>query len=159
MFFVPLPNILRQGNLMKWFHRISSSYSSNHLIFPLSFIILRVLCDFHAKETLTHDNLKLSLLFLIRTSINHYSIIIIQTCFDKATTFVFQNELDLNLCKLRVVYVFWKCHKIFTAIYLHSANLPLEPYVPSLRLQLYKTVRFMFIKSMPVDRSAYIYLF
>lgn len=146
---------------MKWFHRISSSYSSNHLIFPLSFIILKQSSIWFPRRgnTNTDDNLKLSLLFPIRTSINHYTIIIIQTCFDKATTFMFQNELDLNLCKLEVVYVFWKCHKIFTAIYLHSANLPLEPYVPNLRLQLYKTVRFMFIKSMPVDRSAYLYLF
>lgn len=105
------------------------------------------------------DILTLSLLFLIRTPINHYSIIISQTCFDKATTFMFQNELGLNLSKPRVLYVFWKRHEIFTAIYLHSANLPPEPYVPNLRLQLYKTPKILFIKSMPAVRSAYLCLF
>lgn len=109
-------------------------------------------------NTNTDDHLKLSL-FLIRTSINHDGIIIIQTCFDKATTFTFQNGLGLNLSKPRVLYAFWKCHEIFAAIYLHSANLPPEPYVPNLRLQLYKTLKIVFIKSTPVVRSVNLYLF
>lgn len=165
LFFVPLINILREEKSIEMKLNGFTGFCLFILViiwpFCWGFIILKHNSIWfpYRWNTNTDDNLKLSLLFLIRTPINHYSVIIIPTCFDKATTFMFQNELGLNLSKPRVLYVFWKCHEIFTAIYLHSANLPPEPYVSNLRLQLYETLKIVFIKSTPVVRSAYLHLF
>lgn len=165
LLFVPIINIHREEKSIEMklnsFTGFCLSISVIVRLFCWGFIVLKhnsiwFPCRWNTNRD---DNVKLSLLFLIRTSINHYSVIIIPTCFDKATTFMFQNELVRNLSKPRVLYVFWKCHEIFTAIYLHSANLPPQPYVSNLRLQLYKTLKIVFIKSMPVVRSAYLYLF